>query len=61
MDGLGRVVGDGITSVVRTAYDAIGSGVRALVDTADAVVPYGLLPVVVLVAVLTVAWVVARR
>jgi hypothetical protein len=61
MDDLGRLVGDGITSLVSTAFDVIGGALRGIVATLDAAIPFGLLPVVVFVGLLGAAWALAKR
>lgn len=61
MDGLGRAVGDGISSLVSTAFDTIGGVLRGIVEGANAAIPFGLLPVVVFIGLLGAAWVLAKR
>ena len=61
MDDLGRTVGNGISSVVSTAFDAIGGTLRGMVDTANAMLPGGLLAVVAFVVLLGAAWALAKR
>jgi hypothetical protein len=61
MDGLSRSVGDGIASVVATAFDAIGGTLRFIVASANAAAPGGLLPVLVFGGLLGAAWVLAKR
>jgi hypothetical protein len=61
MDDLARTVGNGITSLVSTAFDAMGAAVRGVVGSLNAAIPFGLLPVVVFVVLLGAAWVLAKR
>ena len=61
MDGLGRAVGDGITSLVSTAFDTIGGTIRFLVNSAGSAIPGGWLPVIVFVALAGAAWFLAKR
>jgi Flp pilus assembly pilin Flp len=61
MDDLGRLVGNGITSLVSTAFEAMGAAVRGVVGSLNAAIPFGLLPVVVFVVLLGAAWVLAKR
>lgn len=61
MDDLGRLVGNGITSLVSSAFDAIGAGLRGIVSSLNAAIPFGLLPVVVFVVLFGAAWVLAKR
>jgi len=61
MEGLGQTVGNGITSLVSTAFDAIGGTIRAMFNTAQSALPGGLLFVVGFVAVLAFLWFIAKR
>jgi hypothetical protein len=61
VDGLGRAVGDGITSAAHNAFDAMGSTVRALFSTAQSILPNGLLFVIGFVVLLALAWTFAKR
>ena len=61
MDGLGRSVGNGITSLVSGAFDAIGAGLRGVVDAGERALPNGLLWVVVFFVLLASAWTLAKR
>jgi hypothetical protein len=61
MDGLSRSVGDGIASVVATAFDAIGGTLRFIVASANDAAPGGLLPVLVFGGLLGAAWLLAKR
>ena len=61
MDGLGRLVGDGISSLVSTAVAAIGGALVGIVGALGSVIPSGLLPVVAVIALVGTVWVVARR
>jgi hypothetical protein len=61
MDGLGRAVGNGVSSIVTTAFDTIGGTLRFIVDSFSAAVPAGWLPVIVFVGLAGSAWALARR
>ena len=61
MDGLGRSVGNGITGLVAGAFDAIGTGLRGIVDAGERALPNGLLWVVVFVVLVASAWTLAKR
>jgi hypothetical protein len=61
MDGLGRAVGNGVSSIVTTAFDTIGGTLRFIVDSFNAAVPAGWLPVIVFVVLAGSAWALARR
>jgi hypothetical protein len=61
MEGLGRAVGDGITSLVATAFDVIGDTVRAMVHVVERTLPGGWLFVVAFVGLAGAAWVLAKR
>jgi hypothetical protein len=61
MDGLARAVGNGLTSVMATAFDAIGATIRSIVDVAAGLVPAGWGPVVLFVGLAGAAWFLAKR
>lgn len=61
MEGLGRAVGDGITSLVATAFNVIGDTLRALVHVVERTLPGGWLFVVAFVGLAGAAWVLAKR
>lgn len=61
MDGLGRTVGDGVASVVATAFNVIGGTLRFIVASANEALPGGLLPVAVFAGLAGLAWVLAKR
>ena len=61
MDGLGRTVGDGVASIVATAFDTIGGTLRFIVGSANAALPGGLLPLIVFGGLASLAWVLAKR
>lgn len=61
MDGLGRAVGDGVTSVAENAFDAMGSTFRAMFSAANSMLPGGLLFVVAFVVLVALAWTFAKR
>ena len=59
-DFVGRL-GNSISHLLSNTVGAIGNGVRYLVGSLDAAIPFGLLPVVVVLVLLAVGWVLARR
>jgi hypothetical protein len=59
-DFVGRL-GNSISHLLANTVAAIGNGVRYLVGSLDAAIPFGLLPVVVVVVLLGVGWLLARR
>ena len=61
MDGLTRSVGNGITGLVSGAIDAIGAGLRGVVDAGERALPNGLLWAVVFVVLVASAWTLAKR
>lgn len=61
MDGLSRTVGDGVASVVASAFNVIGGTIRFIVASANEALPGGLLPVVVFGGLAALAWVLAKR
>jgi hypothetical protein len=61
MDGLGRAVGEGITSLVATAFEVIGDTLRGIVHVLERTLPGGWLFVVAFIALLGAAWVLAKR
>jgi len=61
MDGLGQAVGNGITGLVAGAFDAIGAGLRGVVDAGERALPNGLLWAVVFVVLVAGAWTLAKR
>ena len=54
-------IGRGIAGLVEGALRTIGDTLRGMAATADAMLPGGLLAVVVFVAAVVVAWSLARR
>lgn len=61
MEGLGRTVGNGITSLVSTAFEAIGGTIRALFNMAQGALPGGALFLLGFVVVVGLLWYWARR
>ena len=61
MDGLGQAVGNGISGLVAGAFDAIGAGLRGVVDAGERALPNGLLWAVVFVVLVAGAWTLAKR
>jgi Flp pilus assembly pilin Flp len=61
MDGLVRSVGNGITSLIAGAFDAIGAALRGIVDAGERALPNGLLWGVVFVVLVAGAWTLAKR
>lgn len=60
MDGLSRSVGNGVGSIVSTAFDAIGGTIRFMISSANDVLPGGLLPLVVLGGFAALFWLLRR-
>ncbi len=54
-------IGGGIAGLVGGAFEAIGSTLRGMVDSADAALPGGMLALVVFVALVATAWTLAKR
>jgi hypothetical protein len=54
-------VGNGVGSVVSTAFDTIGGTLRFMVASANEALPGGLLPLVVFGGLASLAWFLARR
>jgi hypothetical protein len=61
MEGLGNVVGNGITSLVSAAFEVIGGTVRAIFGMAQSALPGGLLFVVGFIVAVAILWQFAKR
>lgn len=61
MGGLIDSVGNGITSLVAGAFDAIGAALRGIVNAGNQALPGGLLWAVIFVALVATAWTLAKR
>jgi hypothetical protein len=61
MDGLLRAVGNGITGLVSNAFDVIGGTLRYMVDSANNVLPFPWLAIIVFVGLAGTAWALAKR
>ena len=61
MDGLGGAVGDGITSLVGGAFDAVGAALQGIVAAGERALPGGLLWAVIFVLLVVGAWTLAKR
>ena len=61
MDGLARIVGNGIAGLVVTAFEAIGGTLRWIVTSAGNAVPGLTLPILVFGALVVAAWILAKR
>jgi hypothetical protein len=61
MDGLGNIVGNGITSLVSGAFDVIGGTIRAMFGMAQGALPGGLLFVVAFIVIVAIFWQFAKR
>ncbi len=61
MDGLIGAVGDGITSLLAGTFGAIGAALRGIVNSANQLLPGGLLWVVVFIILAFGAWTLAKR
>jgi hypothetical protein len=60
VDGLSRSVGNGIGSLVSTAFETIGGTIRFMVASANEALPGGLLPLVVIGSLAGLAWFLRR-
>jgi phage-related protein len=61
MGGLIESVGNGISSLISGAFDAIGAALRGIVNAGSQALPGGLLFVVVFVALIGGAWYLAKK
>ena len=61
MDGLAGAVGNGITSLISGAFDAIGSALRGIVNAWNQALPSGLFWVVLFIIAVGAAWTLAKR
>jgi hypothetical protein len=61
MDGLARAVGNGISSLISTAFEVIGGTLRAMVNSANSALPGYALPIMVFVVLVMLAWFLAKR
>ena len=61
MGGLIESVGNGISSLISGAFDAIGAALRGIVNAGNQALPGGLLFVVVFVALIGGAWYLAKK
>jgi len=61
MDGLIRSVGNGITSLISGAFDAIGAALRGIVNAGNQALPYGLFWLLIFVLLIGGAWFLAKR
>ena len=61
MDGLIRSVGNGISSLISGAFDAIGAALRGIVHAGNQVLPYGLFWLLIFVLLIGGAWFLAKR
>jgi hypothetical protein len=60
VDGLSRSVGNGVGSIVSTAFDAIGGTIRFIVASANEALPGPLLPLVALGGLAALFWFLRR-
>jgi hypothetical protein len=60
VDGLSRSVGNGVGSLVSTAFDTIGGTFRFIVASANEALPGGLLPLAVIGTLAGIAWFLRR-
>jgi phage-related protein len=61
MGGLIESVGNGISSLISGAFDAIGAALRGIVNAGNQALPGGLLFFVVFVALIGGAWYLAKK
>lgn len=60
MDSLSQSVGNGIASLVATAFDTIGGTLRFIVGSANEAIPGGLLSLVVIGGLAGLVWLLRR-
>ena len=61
MDGLGRTIGGGISGLVAGALAGIGAAVSGVIDSLNAALPAGALPVIAAGLLLLFVWAVIKR
>jgi hypothetical protein len=61
MDGFVSAVGNGISSLVAGAFDAIGTALRGIVAMGNQILPGGLFWLLVFILLLGGAWTLAKR
>jgi hypothetical protein len=61
MGGLIDSVGNGISSLIEGAFDAIGAALRGIVNAGNQALPAGLFWVVVVIILVGTAWTLAKR
>lgn len=61
MGGLVQSVGNGISSLIAGAFDAIGAALRGIVNAGNQALPYGLFWVIIFFALVGTAWSLAKR
>ena len=61
MGGLVQSVGNGITSIISTAFDTIGGTLRGIVHAGNNALPYGLFWLLLFVLLVATAWTLAKR
>ena len=59
--GLIRAIGDGITSLVGGAFEALGAAANGIFDSLQALLPGLWLPVVVVAVLIVVGWQLIKR
>jgi len=61
VDGLGRAIGGSISGLVGGAVAGIGAAISGIVDSLNAALPPGALPVIVVGLLLLFVWAVIRK
>lgn len=64
MDGVGDLIqslGNGISSLIENAFDAIGGALRGILDSFESLVPFPFSLLVLAIALAAVAWLLAKR
>ena len=61
MGGLIESVGNGISSLISGAFDAIGAALRGIVNAGNQALPSGLFWVVIFILLVAGAWTLAKR
>ena len=61
VDGLGRTIGGGISGLLAGAVAGIGAAISGIIDSLNAALPAGALPVIVVGLLLLVVWAVIKK
>lgn len=64
MGGVGDLIqslGNGISSLIENAFDAIGAALRGILDSFESLVPFPLSLLVLAIVLAGIAWLLAKR